>query len=241
MTLSFDDERDLLGFFALGYFEKSTMGPQMERAELFHTRVGADGVSLVPAPRARVPDRESDPMAGLGWAEYNENGQAITAHPTGGVVIEAKGEPNDAHFRLIGRVSRKIAMLSKRNRKVLEHLYGDRGATCAEREAAKDPKSGAHGRIVALYELTPAGRDIAKAERAVQGSVSKKLTRAALIMAAVDGKHGDRMLVSDVHQQALELQRVAEAAYTEATYACQEARAKAAPIVKQEPLRDEDL
>lgn len=208
MTLSYADQRDLDRYFQLGHLEKSTAGPMLERAWLF---------SLDDAPR--VPE------------------SSITARPTAEQMVPAKSEPSTSDLELIGRVSRKMAMIKPLYKRALEAFHGDKGACCAA-------KMKTHGRIVALFELTKAGRALAKRARLAQGKSKLDTRDDELIQNAVarhDVNHGGESsaTVTQALVQALELKEAAESAYTAATMELAQSRTKR-PIPPAIPIRGAD-
>lgn len=229
MTLSYRDQADLTKYFALGYMEKSTAGPTLERAWLYATES-----SVV----------ESD---------------KLTARITAEVRIAAKGEPHLDDLEIIGRVSRKLAMLSARNRKALELFHGDRGALCdAKASERRSDQVDKQGRLVALFEMTPAGRALAKRER-LSGKAKQRESNAVLIEKIIErvdkatndakgGLHiGEVAVVAPTiglaMRQALELKAAAEEAYTAAS---EHVAAERRPVASKPPIllremRDDEL
>lgn len=215
MTLTARDQSDLMRYFSMGYMEKSPSGPTLERAWLYATES-----SMVESDR-------------------------ITARITSEVRIAAKAEPHLDDLELIGRVSRKLAMLSVRNRKALEAFHGDRGARCAVQVEK-------HGRIVSLFDLTPGGRALAKRERMAAGKPKAKgKTTAELIDAALarQGAPDDEQAAAVAPtiglalKQSLDLKEQAEEAYTAASERVKLDRKKvpAGPKLVRREMRDEDL
>lgn len=193
MTLSIADARDLDRYFSLGHFEKSTMGPILERQSLYY-----------------VPE-----------SEWNKPDEELTARITAEAREEPKVEPNTEDLELIGRVSRKLSMVGPLYRKALEAYHGDRGAYCAVQMKT-------HGRIVALFEFTPAGKSLAARER--KRGKARNARPSELIERAI-GKHelesdeSDRGgTIAEALVQALALKERAEAAYTQASEEVRAAR-----------------
>lgn len=215
MTLMPSDHRELDRYFQLGHFEKSPSGPMWERAFMF---------------------------SGTPEGDYPAVDEAdITAWPTSEQRVPAKGEPSSADTELIGRVSKKLALVRPVYRRALEFFHGDRGAAAAL-------KVKGHGRIASLFELTPAGRALAKRERLAQGRGKRKTEDRALIQKALERQEGlsddeAAATITLALTQSLDLKQRAEEAYTEATRTLEELRS---PITPPRPVlrlveRDEDL
>lgn len=188
MALRYSDQADLDRYFQLGYMEKSTCGPMLDRAWLFASE------------NSYVVGRE------------------VTARPTKEVRVPAKAEPPLDDLELIGRVSRKLAMLSARHRRALELFYGDRGASCAERVKK-------HGRIVSLFEMVPAGRAMAKKAKAAAGKLEVRGDQ--LIQNAASIEESPR--IASALNQAQKLKAEADEAYAAATQRVEAERVRKVP------------
>lgn len=203
MTLPGALQRELDRFFQMGHFEKSTMGPMLERAELFSVRPKPDP-ELV---RARLEREPWEPPVG-----------EITARPTAETRIDTKGEPDTSELVLIGRVTRTLSMLRPRHRRALEAFFGDLGACCAGQ-----PDEHPCGRIACLFTLTAQGLTIVRRERKAS-KVAGRMTPLEIIENALASKKHPTDNLAIV--QALELKEAAEAAYTEASHKLREARGR---------------
>lgn len=196
MTLSHSDASDLDAYYRkIAEQEKSTAGPQWEKAEVFAHEPAhhADGWT-------KLDENDNVVTTGLGWSQYNENGEEITAWPTAEATLDAKGEPDLSGSEMVMRVSRRLKALSGRYQRALEALYGD---IVAESELPK-----VNGRMELLYPLTKAGR--------VLRELRRRVDRAA--RGESYGEAGplpnQEVLEGLAYQSALDLKGAAEDAYT---------------------------
>lgn len=143
--LSPRDESDLIWFYSRGScsFERSTLGPMLERSELF-------SVQQYPGQR-RVLD-----AAGrcIGFES------AITARPTAELRAPGGYVPDDdvlTRYAHVSAVLKRVERESPRAASVFECLYGDLG----ERWALLSTD---YGRIGALFHLTDKGRELLRLE-----------------------------------------------------------------------------
>lgn len=151
----------------------------------------------------------------------------ITARPTAEVRDEPRTEFDEELIETIGRVSRKLRMISARHQHVLEALHGDAGACCAERMKK-------YGRLVSIFQFTEAGREIVRREKEVAkaGGSRLRIKVGEIVQNAVSRSevgaagvaHMTDALVRQAHDQALELQHKAETAYTDAGRKLEELR-----------------
>lgn len=117
-------------------FERTTMGSQLDRAELF-SRHHAQEASLARGDGSIYPKGE------------------ITAQPTAEVRAVSGVAPDDEALQRYARASRRLLAVERidaRSADVLRVYYGDEGAVWGGKEA--------RGRMFALYRFTDAGQKI---------------------------------------------------------------------------------
>lgn len=159
MNISLADELDLGWFFGIGQtaFERSTVGPMLERAEMF----GNSHIGYVysASEGKEVLRYERIPRASLVWGRVQDgeivySGCEVTARPTaetreaGGYVPELRDL--EKHAKVNG-VLRVVARRNPLAWYALEAYYGDLAADW-QRSLPKP------GKIGALYHLTIAGQ-----------------------------------------------------------------------------------
>jgi hypothetical protein len=225
MTLSWDDTNELDRYAEIaGRFEKSTAGPMIDR-NIFQSDGAHNGTGW------SKYDKDGNVITvGLGWSEFNDRGEEITANPTGGVTIDAKGDPGD-DIALLGRVRTKLRAVGPRLADAILAVYGDEGAQAAQSKHV-------HGSLSCLHRLTRAGRALRKLERALDRK--KKIEQSKR---DVDAKSEALTNAQrDAFDAAIALKEKAEAAYTRAGYDAQEAKRSTRPYpAPRQPFRDEDM
>ena len=162
------DAHDLASYFGpAGGFGRSTLGPQLDRAEPRYTDSAGH---IIDVRRIVSVQRE---LAGS-TPEHPRFARLISPWPYQYVRKEqscegVEPEDRDEQLQLAARVSRRLALLSAHHRAVLELLYGDQG--CRWEQQKQREKQG-QGRIWALVPSTlPARRALARddQERAEEG------------------------------------------------------------------------
>ena len=162
---------DLTWFFEHGVpaFERSAMGPMLERAALFHVRHVLERETLL----ARFARKPHEPPIGQ-----------VTARPMREVHTSQRDEPDRRtsvrYGEVRGRLMR-IAAMDPQAARALGFGLGDEGATWTRHE---------RGRCVALFPLVPAGIAlIARARRALPpdraGASDRHLLRVELVLDAI--------------------------------------------------------
>lgn len=141
---------DLTWYFEHGIpsFERSAMGPMLERADLYRVPRSIDHDLL----RANFARKPHEPPA-----------FAITARPTRETHPCEREEPTRALLVRYGLVNRRlshIARIDPQAARALAHAFGSDGAHWARHE---------RGRCVALFRLVPAGEALLARSRRVPG------------------------------------------------------------------------
>lgn len=204
MTLSNKDALDLHNYFAVvGQQQRSIQGPILDK--MWASRPWSSEQDAIAFYKREGWDPPVNP-----WVKSKSKPE-LTAKPTSsGKEEEPSYEMDTEYIELMGRVSRRLSMISVRHRAALALFYGDEGAVCAERMRK-------YGRIVSLFGMTKTGREIAKREKKAAGAL--KVTRAQLIQNAVGAAElaeSPSASVAEAHAQAFDLRMKAERAYSEA-------------------------
>lgn len=146
--LSFHDEHMLDRFFSHGREERSPMGAILDMAELYS----------VHGPKERGPRTEEE-QGHPRHCQCPACSDQLDAQPTAETRQNAKDEADHDTMRLLGSVSRRLAIIRQSDPKshdVLAAYFGDAGAKWGASE---------HGRINALLGLTETGKKILTKEK----------------------------------------------------------------------------
>ena len=149
---SLRDELDLIWYHGPGQasFERSTMGPMLERAEQFG--------SSIQWPIQRVVN---DAGATIGWES------AVTARPTAETRPVSGNIPDDVVLTRYAHVSSLMLLVERRDRlaaNVIALLFGELGNRWALGQAG-------FGRIGALFHLTAKGQALVTAGSKLPGAI----------------------------------------------------------------------
>jgi hypothetical protein len=168
--ITFGDERLLQQFFGRYQvaFERSTAGATLENASLLG-QLRPDGVhanaDLRPEQYLKIEQKypaAPEPRVVDGRVVYSA--LEITAYPTAETRNEGGYEPDSEVLIRYALVTRRLMQLERQSRtsvQVLEAYFGDRGARCSEPKRDDDGRLvAAVGRLVAVYPITAAGKDL---------------------------------------------------------------------------------
>jgi len=154
--ISVQDELSLTWFFSQGQiaFERSTMGPMLERAEMFGNEftgvaVREEGRLVIHQLAYERLRRDPTPWGRVADGEIVYSGREVTARPTAETRNASGYTPELRDLYKHAEASMVLRTMDWRAVAVLRAYYGDDGA-----EWARRPKP---GRIGALFVLTRAG------------------------------------------------------------------------------------
>jgi len=208
---------DLAWFFGAGQvaFERSVFGAILDRVEASAYVSGqcraCQGAGIVWETGAWC-----DRCAGTGSVPVRRpsapQGEPLTARPRGTQASGGGYLPDDGQLARYAVISRRLRSIAACHARALEAYYGDCGSRWAR---------GRHGRLLALYALTPAGRRLVHQDEVGQAS-RLRLTPSERVgvqcdLEAAQPKAARRALLAEAETEARAMLAAAERAYHAAT------------------------